>query len=272
MSIDDFGRSLAEIIPGSKLAPITLFLFFFLSTAGGDIPEFQAVVDLWLPYLLNGCFAVMGWYLLSSFLRIYYPKQDYENPTAMGVMAKPSDTMRTEAIIWQGSVHEAGHLITLKLLPKELLPDYLHVVIKDKLSQLNGSGGYVRYSFESGEEPKESGFNYWLLCCYRAGAIAESLVLEKDYTLSGDDFRKWEVEARTHLLHSNKYHYFAIANSESEAIINATSLEKLRDDIDSDVKKLLSENVGLITDIAMALHQKKRLEREEILTFLQHGN
>jgi hypothetical protein len=247
-------------------------MFVFLSTAGGDMPELKAAVEIWLPYFSNGLFAIICWYLLSTFLRIYYPKQDIENATAMAVMKKPNDTMREESVIWQGSVHEAGHLVTLKLLPKSLLPESLFVVIKDKLSQLNGSGGYVRYSYQSGEEPKESEFNYWLLCCYRAGAISERLVLEKNYTLSGDDFRKWEVEARTYLLHSNKYHYFATANSESEALINAGSLEQLRNDIDADVKRLLSENLNLITDIAMALHQKKRLEREEILTFLQHGN
>lgn len=272
MSIDDFGRSLAAIIPDSKLVPITLFMFVFLSTAGGGMPELKAVVELWLPYLLNGLFVLVCWYLLLTFLRIYYPKQDVENTASMAVMAKPNDTMRAESILWQGSVHEAGHLVTLKLLPESLLPESLFVVIKDKLSQLNGSGGYVRYSYESGEEPKESEFNYWLMCCYRAGAISESLVLEKNYTSSGDDFRKWEVEARKYLLHSNKYHYFATANSENEALINASSLKKLRDDIDDDVKKLLSENLNLITDIAMALHQRKRLEREEILTFLQHGS
>lgn len=228
----------------------------------------RTLVELLSPkYMIDGAFCAFLWYLfLSIYVRFFHKSTPdvVAVPPAMMVKARIQLKLRTEESIWQGAVHESGHALTLALLPDRLIPDILDVRVEKLTDGKTGSRGRLHYKFESGEEPGDLEFRKWLLVCFRAGNVAEKMLIGKEYMMSGNDYHQWEFLARNYCLHQEAT-YFASPQSESEAMLNSKTLNELGREIDYSLRQFFKANIDLLRDVANELKVVDELGKDELL-------
>lgn len=217
--------------------------------------------------IINGASCAFVWYLLVSFYyRFLHQNQSntFTTGNSMVATARPSLKPRTEEAIWQGSVHESGHVLTLAILPEQLIPDVLDLRVDKVTERKSGSRGRLHYEYKSGEEPADLEFRRWLLVCFRAGNVAEKMLIGKEYMMSGNDYHQWELLARNYCLHQ-EVPYFAFPQSESEALVNSKTLNELAREIDRALHIFFEANFDLLLEMAKELKMVNDLSKEELL-------
>jgi hypothetical protein len=269
--LSEVAVELLRAAPTSPIAIVGIAAAVAVASAEAHIPAVTTFLDEWRPHIGLGIVLAVVYYWLVSMgraaLGVHRIVGHYEGVAAAYTVAKALPSQgRSEQNKWASSVHEAGHVLTVALLPNDLVPDNLSVHIRQTVEDMNdGFAGQLCFSFESGEHPSDPVFLEWQLICYRAGAIAERILLDKDTTGHGKDYADWQRLARKRLVLYSDQAYFAEPASEAEARLNHQAFVSLAEENDATAMRLLEGNKGLLRALAENLCDKGQLTRSEIL-------
>ena len=175
-----------------------------------------------------------------------------------------------EPLIEQCSIHEAGHAISLMCCSKKHFPDICSLSLAKTFKDAkSGVGGGLQLGFNSGIIPQDLDFNFWLMCNYRAGYLAEKLIYGQVYIGSVNDFSAYEGKAKIYCSLSDDYNYFSSPDNEYEHESNKEQLLKLTTSIDKKITTLLDENRNKLFLISKKLKSEAFISHECLLSLLE---
>lgn len=175
-----------------------------------------------------------------------------------------------EPLIEQCSIHEAGHAISLMCCSKKHFPDICSLSLAKTFKDAkSGVGGGLQLGFHSGIIPQDLDFNFWLMCNYRAGYLAEKLIYGQVYIGSVNDFSAYEGKAKIYCSLSEDYIYYSSPDNEFEHDSNKEQLLELTTLIDKKITCLLEENKNKLLLISNILKSDSFISHENLLPLLE---
>ncbi len=182
---------------------------------------------------------------------------------AVGNFALKPRTEPTERDNRVTSVHEAGHALVYAAL--RFLPNEVKIVLHDQ-SKL-GVLGYVS-AVEWKHLLTSRTFAEWEMLLFLGGQVAEEVLLGKASLGSRSDMVYWEVRAKSYLSNGFGFTYFNHPDTQLEVGQNQLSLDVLRDNQRTLLKKFFDENRQVLDELAFTVAEKRELTKSDLTPFL----
>jgi hypothetical protein len=272
-TVENAVQTVVRALPTSSFALSIILGFVVIASAKASIPEVDTIIEKWWPHVANGIFCAMTYYLVVRVMRLVFGVSDnmvYGSTLREGgrsmTAAMMSSPVRSEECIKASAAHEAGHVLTLALLPIELLPESLGVHILRKVHQMpEGYGGSLYFKLWPDNNASTLEILEWQMICCRSGVIAENLLLNINSAGHCKDYADWQQLARKWLVLNGERTYFLGAVSQAEAVLNHEAFVALAAEQDALATRLLEGNKTLLKAMANDLYTKGSLTRAEII-------
>lgn len=261
-----------HFLPRSAASLFFLVISVTLISASYKIEYIAPLFEQWVPHLLIGLFVMVVYLIVLIIFNRYYlnpATNDFNCISGSASVArmapeKEKNKYSNESLMIASS-HEVGHAFTLSLLPKELMPDEISLYINEYESSKVGALSYKYYDSNAANTPEHF---YWQIAVGRAGILAEEHFGIKETALSkADRIQAWEA-AKNYLIFKNNSNYFLSPVNEVEALVNHSTINALIKIVDENIIKSFKENSKLLTLFRDELLVKTRLDKSEVLAFI----
>lgn len=258
---------LSSALPRSTSSLILLMSSVTVISASYKLDYIKPLFELWFPHIQIGVIAMVLYYLALSFLNIF-ADNTYESSVNRPVarMATEIEKVKCSAKgLMVASCHEVGHAFTLSLLPNELIPNEISLYINEYESSTVGA---LSYKYNDNNTANTPDYFYWQIAVSRAGFLAEEHFGIKGTALSKTDrIKSWEA-AKNYLVFKENDSYFLSPTNDVEAMINHSTITALIKRVDGSIIKLFKDNSDLLIEFKDTLLAKIRLDKNEVLSFV----
>jgi|TARA_R110000796_G_scaffold50909_2_gene120158 hypothetical protein len=264
----DLGLNLATIVPSSPIALFILALAVTTFSASHELDYVWPFIEQWWPHLEIGLSATVLYLIVVIALKggtdTSFSKAE-RIPLGSNQTTFRSKERYNEAFLKTVASHEVGHALTLALLPKHLMPDEISLHINEYVSP---TAGALSYSYADNSNLNDVDFLYWEIVVNRAGFLAEEFFDIKKTTLSKSDrIRAWNATAG-YLTFQDALVYFPEPKNDVEAKMNHSAITDFIKIVDKRIEILFEVNKGLLIEFRDELLLKKRLNKQEVLAFV----
>lgn len=182
----------------------------------------------------------------------------------IGRLARSFEKPTTDQDNQYTSAHEAGHILVFAALGK--LPPEVEAAIND------GTGyesflGYVDMP-RNEHRLQEKRFVEWRMLVALAGKMGEERLMGESTMGAGSDYARWLDSAKKYLANHNRGIFYQPAENQFEQRINDEQLAALREEHLKMLAELFDQNAQVHKELAHALLEKRKLQREDLVPFL----
>jgi len=170
---------------------------------------------------------------------------------------------QTEADLWRVAVHEAGHAITYRLLPR--YPEDMHVFVRPVITVDAPEGGAVR--FTAMQVPQVHAYTAMLISL--AGLEAEQAILGSRGNGGTQDYEEWIAAATGYAIegHADAFYRYPVTYWQRQ--VNRDTIDSLKTRQRADLKAFLESNRGLLIEMAQKLVAHGSLNHPQLIAYLE---